>query len=171
MYLLPAHMAILHSLKRPKEILWRLWQPSRKFLISSKNHLEAVISVSVAETEENIGIVYMALGDYENALLRYKKTREVKIRSYGTGHASVADLYSGDGVDIANNHNVFQPKSRRAQPQSRRRPAAVTAMPSRSHGDTQPQSRRRPADSRRRPAAVTATPSRSHGDICKFGSR
>ena len=98
MYLLPAHMAILHSLKRPKEILWRLWQPSRKFLISSKNHLEAVISVSVAETEENIGIVYMALGDYENSLLRYQKTREVKIRSYGTGHASVADTYNNIAI-------------------------------------------------------------------------
>ena len=55
--------------------------------------------------EENIGIVYEKLGDYENALLRYQKTLEVKTKTYGLEHVSVASthlnigdvyLYQGD---------------------------------------------------------------------------
>jgi hypothetical protein len=54
--------------------------------------------VRVAETEENMVIVYQKMGEFEKALETYKKVLETKCRTYGHFHASVATTKQNIGV-------------------------------------------------------------------------
>ena len=54
--------------------------------------------VSVAATEKNIGIVFSQKGDYENALLRFRKALEIEEKCLGRDHVSVASTKQNIGI-------------------------------------------------------------------------
>ena len=54
--------------------------------------------MSVAGTYNNMGNVYESLGDYEKALFHFQNALDIKIKSLGGAHVSVADTKTNIGI-------------------------------------------------------------------------
>ena len=57
-----------------------------------------LITTDVAASFYNIGNVYLAKGDLENALVQYQKALEIRTRVFGSDHPDVAASYQNIGI-------------------------------------------------------------------------
>ena len=58
--------------------------------------------MSVADTCNNMGIVFEKLGDYEKALFHHQNALDIKIKSLGGAHVAVADTKNNMAIVYGN---------------------------------------------------------------------
>ena len=63
-----------------------------------KLHGDSVDHPDVADSYNNIGLVYGSQGKYEEALVQYNRALEIRIRVLGQDHPDVATSYKSIGV-------------------------------------------------------------------------